>query len=159
MTSCSRRRWLCERDSRGTPREIFRAPILCNLHRHSKTTGRCTKGGSLRTFFIRSAPHRTPGKNPCTFPAVMYRLTYKMTSVRPRGNTLPTPRPAHAKQHCPDPPKVSPPRTKHSNFPLKSGRSAASSQLRVTSLTSLPYPCDSHSMARPSLIQSLVVWS
>ena len=35
------------------------------------------------------------------------------------ANTLPTHRPAHAKQHCPDPPKVSPPRTKHSIFPLK----------------------------------------
>ena len=90
-------------------------------------------------------------------PLYVYRLADKMSLSRPLANTLPTPRPAHAKRHCPDPPKVSPPRTKHSNFPLKSGRSAAGSQLRVTSLTSLPYPCDSHSMARPSLIQSLVV--
>ena len=82
-------------------RHLFRAPILVTYTGTPKHIGRCTKGGSPRTFFIRSAPHRTPGKNPCTFPAVMYQQRLggaeeAKHSQPPAPLQLPSARPPHA---------------------------------------------------------------
>ena len=153
--------------------------LACQCLRSSRPIGRAQHGSAnfsthvvlywspfLLLFAILPDGIRNRPLNPVRMKGLLLANSSQVHDIQARALIVNGPSPS---KHSPHPPVPRTPNNtvptlqkcplphKRLNFPPENRPLRGSP--RVTSRSSLPYPCDSHSMARPSLIQSHVVCS